>query len=77
MPEWRGVKDSATVRGYQRRAEAHWTKAETLYVEALNGKREVLGLKHPETLTTVSDLTSLLRNMGKETGALEWERALK
>ena len=32
---WRGVKDSAIVRGYERRAEAHWAKAERLYLEAL------------------------------------------
>ena len=70
-----GGKDSATVRGYERRAETHWAKAERLYLEALEGRREVLGLKHPETLTAVGNLVTLLRKQGKEMEAMKWERA--
>ena len=41
-------------------------QAESLYVEALAGRRAELGNEHPDTLTSINNLASLLQNTDRE-----------
>jgi len=41
-----------------------------LHHEALQGRREVLGIKHPDTLTSMYNLADLLEAQGDLTGAM-------
>jgi len=70
------------------KAQGKLTEAEPLYQRALKGRIEVLGPKHPDTLSSVHNLTQLLkaqvqmamylRALGKLTEAeLLYRRAIK
>jgi len=40
-------------------------EARPLYEEALQARKETLGDRHPETLTSISNMGGLLKKMGK------------
>jgi hypothetical protein len=53
-------------------SQGKYDKAESLVRRALEGRKKVLGPKHPDTLVSVSNLVSLLQDQGKyhEAGSL-------
>ena len=56
---------AASARRQQQGGRAHWSEARPLYEEALEVSREVLGNRHPHTLSSISNLARLLYDEGK------------
>ena len=55
-----------------------WSETEALYRRALEGYEKALGAEHPDTLSSVNNLGSLLRNKGDYEGAAAlYRRALE
>ena len=50
--------------GYLENAFGHYTKAEPLYVRALEARERTLGREHPATLSSVNNLAALYYNQG-------------
>ena len=48
-------------------AQGKFDEAEPLFREALEVSRETLGSRHPNTLASVSNIGTLLRDTGKST----------
>ena len=46
-------------------------EAEAVHREVVDARREVLGVQHPETLTTLAWLRKALREQGKSVEGLE------
>ena len=59
-------------------SQGKYKEAEAIHQRALKGREKVLGLEHPHTLTSVSNLVSVLESQGKykEAEAMQ-QRALK
>ena len=45
--------------------QGHYADAEPLYREALQGRREALGPRHPDTLRSLNDLATVLKDQGR------------
>jgi tetratricopeptide (TPR) repeat protein len=46
-------------------SQGQWAKAEELEVQVLETRKRVLGLEHPDTLTSISNLALMYRDQGR------------
>ena len=72
LQEWATILFNAA---WYARELGKYNKAEELDQCALEGRETVLGKEHPDTLTSVSNLASVLRDQGKYEAAEEQTEA--